>query len=88
MEGNSNLAVKSAVVAEGNEDSALVEFNTFVNNIKKELAKYPPTLQVQFVNHLYTDTYERLEAEVNAQKASLTMSEKIFNGLLFKVAKT
>lgn len=64
-----------------------VEYNTWLTNVKKELARYPDSIQVQAVNHLYTDTYERMESKVNAVKATLTLSEKTFNQMLFKVVK-
>lgn len=67
------------------EDSQTPEFNAWLKSVEKELIRQPHNLQVQAVNYLYRETYNRLDAEVSAQKANLAVSEKTFGGFLFKL---
>lgn len=69
------------------EETMLVEFNTWIAGVKKDMARYSDSLQVQAANSIYVDTFERLEAKMNAAKATVTLAEKTFNQMMFKVVK-
>jgi hypothetical protein len=69
------------------DETIQVEYNTWLANVKKDMAKYPDSLQVQAANHLYVHTFEQIEAKMLAAKATVTIAEKTFNQMLFKVIK-